>query len=77
EAGEDPRLADQMLLRRGVMEWVDNRGGVQRWGGMGEVAPGLAGLLFDPAAGEPHLPLYPERERICFYGFRLLLEEER
>lgn len=77
EAGYERRLAEQMLLRLGVMEWVQVTSGEQRWGGMGEVAPGLAGLLFDPTMGEPHLLHYPDKERISFYGFRLLLEEER
>lgn len=71
ESAYEQWRADQMLMRLGVLEWVEVPGG-QRWGGMGEVAPGLAGLLFDPTAGEPHRPYHPESERISFYGFRIV-----
>lgn len=76
-SGERHPLSEQMLLRSGVMEWVRLGSEEQAWGGMGEVTPSFAGLLFDPEAGEPHRPYHPENERISFYGFRLLRKEQR
>lgn len=68
-------LAEQMLLVGGVMEWVTIEAGGLRWGGMGEIPPGLGGLLFDPRGGVAHRPLHAERERIAHFGLRPLLEE--
>lgn len=73
--GCERSLADQMLLKRGVIEWVRLSGREGQWGGFGEVAPGLGGLIFDLEQGEPHRPLYPRTERIPYYGFRLIREE--
>jgi Sulfatase-modifying factor enzyme 1 len=75
--GSERHRAERMLLRGGVMEWVELAGREPRWGGMGDVAGGLAGLLFDADAGRPHQPFHPESERIAFYGFRLLRKETR
>lgn len=65
-------FADQMLMRMGVMEWVECPERRTRWGGMGETPPGLYGMLFTPESGQPHLPTNPEAERLLYYGFRLL-----
>lgn len=68
-------LAEQMKLIGGVMEWVSIRDSDLQWGGMGEILPGLGGLLFDPRQGVAHRPLHAERERIAYFGLRPLMEE--
>ena len=69
-------LADQMLMRYGVMEWVELQGGRQSWGGMGELVNDFAGLLFHPDNGQPALPRNPEVERVQYFGFRLMRRPE-
>lgn len=65
-------LADQMLMRLGVMEWVnyENRG--QRWGGMGQTDSNFQSMMRTPDAGTPEMPKEPEQHRLKYYGFRLL-----
>ncbi len=65
-------LADQMLMRMGVMEWVELPEHRNRWGGMGETFPDFHGDLFTPDNGNPRLPINPENKRLSYYGFRLL-----
>lgn len=64
--------AEQMLLRLGVLEWVECPGQAVRWGGMGELNPSFHSLLFSPEAGQPRCPRDPEGERARYYGFRLI-----
>jgi len=72
EAGYERTLADQMLMRMGVMEWVECRGRHFQWGGMGETFSSFYGGLFTPDHGQPHVPNNPETERLHAYGFRLI-----
>ena len=65
-------LADQMLMRMGVMEWVECRNRHFQWGGMGETHPDFYGGLFTPEHGDPHTPNNPEADRLRAYGFRLV-----
>jgi hypothetical protein len=69
-------LADQMLLRRGVLEWVEQPeqpGSPARWVGIGE-PPGLArGARVSPDRG-PVVPERPEAFRSYLFGFRLIRE---
>jgi hypothetical protein len=66
-------LADQMLLRRGVLEWTEQPGNPSRWVGIGE-PPGLArGARVSPDRG-PVVPDRPEAFRSYLFGFRLIRE---
>lgn len=67
--------SEQMLLRLGVMEWVECRNYSSRWGGMGETYADFHSALFSPESGQPRLPKDPETDRIPYYGFRLLWRE--
>jgi len=70
------RLADQMLMRLGVLEWVSAQ---ERWGAMGEPFPDLCGNLLSPEVGEPAFPHqppdHPEIARLPCFGFRLIFVE--
>jgi len=68
--------AEQMLLRLGVLEWVECRNQASRWGGIGETYPDFHSALFSPESGQPRLPKDPETDRIPYYGFRLLWRPE-
>jgi formylglycine-generating enzyme required for sulfatase activity len=73
QARSRPRtLADQMLMRLGVMEWVryDYRG--LPWGGMGQTDPAFQSMLRTPDTGMPEVPRAPKQQRLKYYGFRLL-----
>lgn len=72
EAGYERTLADQMVMRMGVMEWVAIQNQRSRWGGMGETYPPFHGALFTPDHGQPSVPNNPEGERLRHYGFRLI-----
>jgi hypothetical protein len=63
------RLADQLLMRLGFLEWV---GAEERWGAMGEPFPGLCGNLCEPETGEPVYPNRPDTVRLPCLGFRLV-----
>jgi hypothetical protein len=63
------RLADQLLMRLGFLEWVDGDG---RWGAMGEPFPELCGNLAAPEAGSPLYPSRPDGVRLPCFGFRLV-----
>ena len=69
--GYSRRLADQMLLRLGVLEWVTDQ---DRWGGMGEPFPAFCGNLAAPERDAPILPWNAESERLACFGFRLLYD---
>lgn len=62
--------ADQMLMRSGVLEWVDQTLGAARWGGMGEPCPHFR-MLWSVARGAVN-PLDADRSRSPAFGFRLI-----
>ncbi len=72
EAGYERTLADQMLMRLGMLEWVECTGQTARWGGMGQLNPRFHGFLFRPDNGQPSHPVNPETDRLHYYGARLL-----
>lgn len=72
DAGYERTLADQLLMRMGVMEWVALPEHRNRWGGMGETYSKFHGDLFTPDYGQPKLPNNPENTRLSYYGFRLI-----
>lgn len=65
-------LADQMIMRYGVMEWVTNLSQVQEWAGLGEPHPEFHPVLKSVDDGVPELPKDPYTDRLDYYGFRLL-----
>ncbi|HXM70632.1 MAG TPA: hypothetical protein VN970_05820 [Thermoanaerobaculia bacterium] len=70
--GTPQTRADQMLMRLGAMEWVEDVADGYRWGGMGRLHPDFHGLLFTPDHGRSARPTRPEIDRLSYYGFRLL-----
>jgi hypothetical protein len=64
-------LTDQMLMRFGVMEWVQYEQHGQRWGGMGQTDSSFQSVMRKPDA-DPETPREPEQHRLRQYGFRLL-----
>jgi hypothetical protein len=64
-------LADQMLLRRGVLEWVEQPGSPVRWVGIGEPLHLARGIQVSPDRG-PVVPDRPEAFRSYLFGFRLI-----
>jgi hypothetical protein len=72
EIAPSPTLADQTLLRGGVMEWVEWQGQRTRWGGMGQPNRKLHPILFNPESGKPHEVINPEGDALHYYGFRLI-----
>jgi formylglycine-generating enzyme required for sulfatase activity len=64
-------LADQMLLRGGVLEWVEQPGRSARWVGIGEPPRLARGPRVSPERG-PVAPDRPEAFRSYLFGFRLL-----
>ncbi len=75
ETGYDRTLADQMLMRMGVMEWVECPDHRFDWGGMGQPHPTFHGGLFTPDHGQPSVPNNPDKERLYNYGLRLIWRE--
>jgi hypothetical protein len=65
-------LADQMLLRGGVLEWVEQPGSPARWVGVGEPPRPARGVPVSPERG-PVAPDRPEGFRSYLFGFRLIL----
>jgi hypothetical protein len=65
-------LADQMLMRYGVMEWVQYESRGQDWAGMGQTDAGLQSMLRNPDSGVPEIPKNIETNRFHYYGFRLV-----
>lgn len=72
EYGYDRTLADQMLMRLGVMEWIESDNLQHRWGGMGETYSSFHSSLFTPNNGQPQAPKDPETQRLSYYGARLI-----
>lgn len=72
EIAPTPMLADQMLLRGGVMEWVEWQGQRTRWGGMGQPNRRFHSILFKPDNGRPDEVINPEGDPLRYYGFRLI-----
>jgi hypothetical protein len=70
--GRPRTLADQMLMRLGVMEWVHYEYRGQRWGGMGQTDSNFQPMMRTPDAETPEMPKEPEQHRLRYYGFRLL-----
>ena len=70
--GYERTLADQMLMRMGVMEWVESNSQHYQWGGMGETYPKFHGSLFTPDHGQASIPNKPEDDILFYYGFRLI-----
>lgn len=69
-------LADQMLMRRGVLEWVEQEGALGAWVGIGE-PPGFTGTRrISPERG-PVVPYGPEGFRSYLFGFRLIRTPRR
>ena len=64
-------LADQMLLRWGVLEWVEQEGAPPRWVGIGEPPRLVRGGRASPERG-PVIPDRPEAFRSHLFGFRLI-----
>lgn len=75
EYGYARTLADQMLMRLGVMEWVESDNLRYRWGGMGETYSSFHSSLFTPNNGQPQAPNSPEEQRLHYYGLRLIWRE--
>ncbi|MEN1680456.1 MAG: hypothetical protein AAGJ46_12760 [Planctomycetota bacterium] len=67
---EADSLADQMLMRRGVFEWVRLADG---WGGRGQPPASIGGGGIAPHNGSPRQPTSDENQP--YYGFRLLIRE--
>ena len=63
----------QMLMRQGVMEWVECPDDRLKWGGFGEP---VSGGLVTPDSGNPQFPHNPDGARLRDYGFRLIWREE-
>jgi hypothetical protein len=64
-------LADQMLLRGGVLEWVEQPGPPARWVGIGEPSRQARALPVSPERG-PVVPDRPEAFRSYLFGCRLI-----
>jgi hypothetical protein len=64
-------LADQMLLRGGVLEWVEKTGAAARWVGIGEPQGLARGTRVSPERG-PVAPDRPQVFRSYLFGFRLI-----
>jgi hypothetical protein len=64
-------LADQMLLRGGLLEWVEQTGAPARWVGIGEPRGLARGIRVSPERG-PVAPDRPELFRSYLFGFRLI-----
>lgn len=67
--------AGHMLMRLGFLEWVEEPGAAQRWGGAGLPHPDLHSVLTNPDHGTPTRPLHPEKNRLHDYSFRLVKRE--
>jgi formylglycine-generating enzyme required for sulfatase activity len=65
-------VADQMLLRRGVMEWVEDQRNAQLWCGRGETSRRFHAALHRAEDPEPARPNEPTTRRLKQYGFRLV-----
>ena len=77
DVGYTPSMADSMLLRSGVMEWVEYKEEGLSWGGKGEPSPKFHGSLVSAADRQPSLPHNPEGDRLYYYGFRTIKRTDR
>lgn len=68
-------MADQMLMRHGVMEWVECKEGRSPFGAYGRPNKQLEGRLINLEAGQMSIPNDLE-QRLVAYGFRLLRRGE-
>jgi hypothetical protein len=66
------KLGDQMLLRNGVMEWVQCYQREQEWAGMGLPPSVWHAVIRLPESGQPETPKQPEVTRLYYYGIRLI-----
>jgi hypothetical protein len=66
-------LADQMLMRQGVLEWVTcNIPRSPEWGAFGQTNKRFHGHLYTPDLGKPNFPADAENQRYRPNGVRLL-----
>lgn len=65
-------LADDFMLRNGVMEWVSLPGSRSGFGGLGRPARGLYPSLASPDMDLVEQPATTDRKALRAYGFRLL-----
>jgi hypothetical protein len=65
-------LADQMLMRYGVMEWVRIEHRQGEWGGMGQTNSGFRSVMRTPDSRNPDNPHNIHDRRLFYYGCRLL-----
>jgi hypothetical protein len=70
--GSERSVADQMLLRGGVMDWVKSGSRQGTWAAFGQPDPRFYATLFDPDSGRPSYPIDPEGVRLGSHGFRLI-----
>jgi hypothetical protein len=68
--GRERMRADQMLMRLGVLEWVEKTGGSAPWAGMGEPSPYFR-TLWSIEKG-PTTPSDACSSRSSVFGFRLI-----
>ncbi len=64
-------LADQMLMRDGVMEWVATETDKRPWAAFGQPNKTFFANLYTPDTGQPQIPNDYE-QRLRSHGFRLL-----
>lgn len=69
--GRRRTLADQMLMRWGVLEWVEETANPARWVGIGEPRRAPRGVRVSPERG-PVAPDRPEAFRSYLFGCRLI-----
>jgi hypothetical protein len=69
-------LADQMLLKYGVMEWVRNDARGDPWAAFGRPDPRFHGNLNNLDTGRPSYPVARDGLRLASHGFRLLRSDE-
>jgi hypothetical protein len=69
------KAADQMLLRYGVMEWVEVASRGNNWGGMGITDQAFYSVIRNMDSGTPEIPRNVGERRIRVYGFRLICQE--
>jgi hypothetical protein len=68
--GRTRTRADQMLMRLGVLEWVEQTSGRVRWGGLGEPSSHFR-MIWSPERG-PVVPVGATPSRSRAFGFRLI-----
>jgi len=69
------KLVDQLMMRYGVMEWVEVSNNAYNWGGMGQPDPGFQSMIRTPDNGTPEIPRDAKKNRLRYYGFRLIYQE--